>query len=179
MNHREELNVDEGLRGNEQIEEAIAALQQEPSQEMLAHTLTVIRRRMNENGQVIIAVEPPVGDRGLQIQAVRTEDGENWWVAFTGFEEEMRGSEGVMSTFLTDMGHLFTSALEVEEISGIILNPWNRTLMLNKSFNRFLIISLDVLICRYSPLFRAFPALFISEEPHKSFYYPSCFRSQK
>lgn len=48
-----------------------------------------------------------------------------------------------------------------------------------KSFNRFLIISLDVLICRYSPLFRAFPALFISEEPHKSFYYPLCFRSQK
>lgn len=48
-----------------------------------------------------------------------------------------------------------------------------------QSFNRFLIISLDVLICRYSPLFRAFPALFISEEPHKSFYYPSCFRSQK
>lgn len=50
---------------------------------------------------------------------------------------------------------------------------------LRKSFNRFLIISLDVLICRYSPLFRAFPALFISEEPHKSFYYPLCFRSQK
>lgn len=48
-----------------------------------------------------------------------------------------------------------------------------------QSFNRFLIISLDVLICRYSPLFRAFPALFISEEPHKSFYYPLCFRSQK
>ncbi len=39
MNHREELNVDEGLRGNEQIEEAIVALQQKPSQEMLAHTL--------------------------------------------------------------------------------------------------------------------------------------------
>ena len=51
--------------------------------------------------------------------------------------------------------------------------------ILNESFNRFLIISLDVLICRYSPLFRAFPALFISEEPHKSFYYPLCFRSQK
>ena len=113
MSDQENQNVDEGLRGNEQIEEAIAALQQEPSQEMLAHTLTVIRRRMNENGQVIIAVEPPVGDRGLQVQAVRTEDGENWWVAFTGFEEEMRGSEGVMSTFLTDMGHLLTSALEV------------------------------------------------------------------
>lgn len=53
------------------------------------------------------------------------------------------------------------------------------TIFFTKSFNRFLIISLDVLICRYSPLFRAFPALFISEEPHKSFYYPLCFRSQK
>ena len=48
MSDQENQNVDEGLRGNEQIEEAIAALQQEPSQEMLAHTLTVIRRRMNE-----------------------------------------------------------------------------------------------------------------------------------
>ena len=36
---------DEGLKGNEKIEEAISALQQEASQELLAHTLTVIRRR--------------------------------------------------------------------------------------------------------------------------------------
>ena len=60
--------------------------------------------------------------------------------------------------------------------------PWETTYpheTFVESFNRFLIISLDVLICRYSPLLRAFPALFISEEPHKSFYYPSCFRSQK
>lgn len=56
---------------------------------------------------------------------------------------------------------------------------WKITKYLCQSFNRFLIISLDVLICRYSPLLRAFPALFISEEPHKSFYYPSCFHSQK
>lgn len=60
-----------------------------------------------------------------------------------------------------------------------VLKNENILLLLKKSFNRFLIISLDVLICRYSPLFRAFPALFISEEPHKSFYYPSCFHSQK
>lgn len=132
MSEKENLKVDEGLRGNEKIEEAIAALQQEPSQEMLAHTLTVIRRRMNENGQVIIAVEPPAGDNRIRVQAIQTDDGENWWVAFTGFEEELRGSESVMSTFLTDMGQLFVSALEVEDISGIILNPWNRTLMLNK-----------------------------------------------
>ena len=49
--------IDEGLQGNEKIETAIAALQQEPGEEMLAHTLTVIRRRMKEGGQFIIAVE--------------------------------------------------------------------------------------------------------------------------
>ena len=53
--------IDEGLQGNEKIETAIAALHQEASEEMLAHTLTVIRRRMKEGGQFIVAVEPPTG----------------------------------------------------------------------------------------------------------------------
>ena len=40
--------TDEGLLGNEKIEDAIAALQQQPTQELLAHALTVVRRRMRE-----------------------------------------------------------------------------------------------------------------------------------
>ena len=35
---------DEGLQGNETIEEAILGLQKEPTPELLAHVLTVIRR---------------------------------------------------------------------------------------------------------------------------------------
>ena len=65
---------DEGLRGNEKIEEAIAGLQQEPTQEMLAHALTVVRRRMKENGQLIVAVEPPAGGGQLLLQTVKTSD---------------------------------------------------------------------------------------------------------
>ena len=57
MNNNER-KIDKGLQGNEKIEEAIVALQKESTQEMLAHTLTVIRRRMKENGQFIVAVEP-------------------------------------------------------------------------------------------------------------------------
>ena len=67
--------TDKGLLGNEKIEEAVAALQQETTQEMLAHTLTVIRRRMRETGQLIVAVEPSVGDNNLNIQSVKTDDG--------------------------------------------------------------------------------------------------------
>ena len=71
--------IDEGLIGNEKIEEAIAALQQEPTQELLAHALTVVRRRMRENGQVIVAVEPNAAAGQMKLQAVKTSDGASWW----------------------------------------------------------------------------------------------------
>ncbi|RHP44026.1 SseB family protein [Clostridium sp. AF32-12BH] len=144
MNTTENTKKDEGLIGNEKIEEAIAALQQEPSEEMLAHALTVIRRRMREQGQVILAVDMPQDQSGMpqmmanpaapmQIQAVQTADGKAWWVAFTSFEEELRGADQVKSTFLADLEQIFRTALTVNEIEGVILNPWNRTMMLNKN----------------------------------------------
>ena len=125
-------NTDKGLQGNEKIEEAIAGLQKETTQEMLAHTLTVIRRRMQENGQFIVAVEPPTGDGQIRVQAIKTEDGRSWWAAFTSFEEELKGGGNVKSTFLTDIDRLFETALTADEIEGVILNPWNRTIMLDK-----------------------------------------------
>ena len=125
--------TDEGLLGNEKIEEAIAALQQQPTQELLAHALTVVRRRMRENGQVIIAVEPNAAAGQMKLQAVKTSDGNSWWAVFTSFDEELKGGGSVQSTFLTDIDQLFHSALQVNEIEGIILNPWNRTIMLDKN----------------------------------------------
>ena len=83
--------TDEGLLGNEKIEDAIAALQQQPTQELLAHALTVVRRRMRENGQVIIAVEPNEAAGQMKLQAVKTSDGKNWWAVFTSFDEELKG----------------------------------------------------------------------------------------
>ena len=44
-----------------------------------------------------------------------------------------------MSTFLTDIQQLFEAALKTEEIKGVILNPWNRTLMLDKGLIRIII----------------------------------------
>ena len=133
MTKQDNSKVDEGLQGNEKIEDAILGLQKESTKEMLAHTLTVIRRRMNDNGQFILAVEPPTGDNQLRIGTVKTGDNKVWWVAFTGFEEELKGGGSVQSTFLTDIDQLFHSALQVNEIEGIILNPWNRTIMLDKN----------------------------------------------
>lgn len=61
MEKKKSVHTDEGLQGNERIEEAILALQQEPTEELLAHALTVLRKRMQEKGQFIVAVEPPGG----------------------------------------------------------------------------------------------------------------------
>ena len=133
MEHTNHISQDEGLRGNEKIEEAIAALQQELSADMLAHTLTVGRRRMREQGQFILALETPGADEQLKVRAVKTEDGKLWWAAFTSFEEELKGGGSVMSTFMTEIRSLFESALKTDGIEGVIINPWNRTLMLDKN----------------------------------------------
>ena len=135
----QDSHTDITLQGNDKIESAIAALQQKPTQELLAHTLTVIRRRMNEHGELIIAVDPSSAASGIQVQAIQTDDGHKWWAVFTSFEEELKGSGSVMSTFLTDMKQLFTSAVTTDEIHGIIINPWNRTIMLDKTLLKIIL----------------------------------------
>lgn len=129
---------DEGLDGNEMIERAVAALQQEPTQEQLAHTLTVLRRRMKEHGRFVAAVEPNPGSGQMQPRVLRTADGANWWYAFTSFDEELKGAEAVQSTFLVDIAMLFDAALAEPDITGVILNPWNRTIQLDKTLIRII-----------------------------------------
>lgn len=132
MIHLEKKQTDEGLQENEKLENAIKALQQNPTQEMLAHVLTVVRRRMRDKGQFIVAVDAPKEDGQMRLRAIKTDDGRIWWSAFSSFEEEMRGSDSVMSTFLADIEQLLRMAVREESINGIILNPWNATLMLDK-----------------------------------------------
>ena len=138
MTDHRNISTDEELKDNERMEQAILSLQQNPTQEMLAHALTVVRRRMQAHGQLIVAVEPSVGNQQMRLQSIQTDDGKKWWAAFTSFDEELKGGGSVMSTFLTDMEKLFVSALSVDEIEGVIINPWNRTLMLDKNLIRII-----------------------------------------
>ena len=93
MTDHKKISTDEGLKDNEQMEQAILTLQQNPTQEMLAHVLTIVRRRMLAHGQLIVAVEPPVGNQQMCLQAIQTDDGKKWWAAFTSFDEELKGGE--------------------------------------------------------------------------------------
>ena len=42
-----------------------------------------------------------------------------------------------MSTFTADIDKIFHAALQEPSIEGVIINPWNRTIMLNKNFNQY------------------------------------------
>ena len=55
------MDQDIRLQGNQKIEAAVKALQKEPTEEMLAHTLTVIRQRMKENGHLIVSLDQDAG----------------------------------------------------------------------------------------------------------------------
>ena len=121
---------DQGLVGNGKIEEHIAMLQKEPAPELLAGTLTDIRRRMKQGGQFVVAVSPEASEK-LQVRAVE-HDGKKWVEAYTSFEEEMKGPAAVMSTFLADIGQVLKMTLESEAVEGLALNPYHRTIMLDK-----------------------------------------------
>lgn len=130
---------DEKLQGNEKIETAIEGLKKEPTQEMLAHALTVIRRRMKEDAELIVAVDPALEGSQLNVHVLRLEDDSSWWMAFTSFEEEVKGANKVMSTFMGNMRQMFDAVLKTDGVDGIIVNPWNRTIMLDKTLIRIIL----------------------------------------
>ena len=130
------MEKDDRLKENIKIELAIEQLQKVPSQEMLAHTLTVLRRRMKEGGELIPSLDQNAGMNSLQMRVLRTEDGRSWFLAFTSFEEQMKDSNPVMYAFTAKIEQLFQMTLGEKNIDGLILNPWNRTIMLDKNLLR-------------------------------------------
>ena len=93
---------------------------------------------MKEGGRLIVAVEPSLESTQMKIQTVKTADGVSWWAAFTSFDEELKGADSVKSTFLTDIDKLFDAVFDAEGISGVIINPWNRTIMLDRELIRII-----------------------------------------
>lgn len=128
---------DPGLEGNEKLEQHIGMLQREPTPEMLAVALTTLRRQMKAGKMFVAAVEPDAGGQP-KMQLVE-QDGKKWVVAYTSFEEQMKGDGSVQSTFLVSMDQLLSQAAGEESVEGILLNPWHRTLRLSKNLIRIVL----------------------------------------
>lgn len=122
---------DKSLVGNEKIEQDIRKLKEEFTDENLAVVLTTIRKRSIENGQFVVAVDATKSSEHLMLKTA-TFNGKKWFVAYTSFEEEMKGQLNVVSCFLADIAQLLDMAKKSNEVEGIILNPYGDMITLNK-----------------------------------------------
>lgn len=125
------MEKDKNLLGNKRIEDAIAALYKNTDEERLAKVLYTIRDRINENGHLVVAVKPGEG-AGLELRPVSTPDGKSWFAAFTSINEELKKKEEIVSGFTAEISKLFEITLASENVSGVIINPWDKALKLTK-----------------------------------------------
>ena len=126
------MKTDKGLIGNELIEDAISELTNNFTEENLAVTLSKIKKRMLDKGQFVVGVDTSENSiSNLSLKTVNFQ-GKKWFIAFTSFDEELKGKSGVMSGFLADIDQILDIALKGEEINGIILNPHGSMLTMNK-----------------------------------------------
>ena len=75
---------------------------------------------MKEKGHLIPAVEQSADQAPLQMRVIQTGDGKSWFAAFTSFDEELKGSNSVMSAFTAEIGPLFLMTLRTDAVEGLI-----------------------------------------------------------
>lgn len=131
------MEKDKNLLGNKLIEDAISDMYKNMSDERLAKVLTTIRSRMMDGGHLVVAVKPSETE-GLELRPVRLQDGTKWFAAFTSMDEEIKRQDTFISGFTAEISMLFNTALQVDEVSGIIINPWDKALKLDKQLIRLL-----------------------------------------
>lgn len=124
------MEKDKNLRGSKLIEDAIDVMYQDMTDENLAKVVYVLRDRIKDSGHLIVAVKP--GMNSLEPRTVKTPDGKSWFAAFTSFDEELKKKDDMVSGFTAEMTKLFGLALEADGIEGVIVNPWDKALKLNK-----------------------------------------------
>ena len=66
------------------------------------------------------------------MRVLETQDGKSWFLAYTSFEDQRKDSNPVMSAFTAGMRELFRMTLDEKQVDGLIINPWNRTIILDK-----------------------------------------------
>lgn len=123
--------ADRYLIGNGMIEEAIAGYQEEASPENIARILNGFRRRMNEDGHLMMPVEmSPAGDGSFEWLSMTGDDGRSAFVVFTS---EHEASKGPKAEFISqDMGTILQYAMNME-CEGIMLNPFGKRFMITKA----------------------------------------------
>ncbi len=139
-----------GLEGNVRLSEAIARVYRDASRETLLRMLAAVLERMDQGGQVLVPVELPQAavelflskplhpgdvvtaqeDLHFRWRKLRDSDGGEWLVAFTAQEEVQKGE--ATSVVTVPLEQVLRSAWNREQTAGVILNPWENSIRLNR-----------------------------------------------
>lgn len=126
------MEKDINLKGNDKIEESLRTLKKDLTDENLTRTLSLIRKRMKKNGHLVVAVKTSASGN-VELRTLKTSDGKQWFAAFTSFEEQNRGGDNIKSGFTAEIEKIFDICLQTTDVEGIIINPWNLSIKLDKT----------------------------------------------
>ncbi len=145
-----------GLKNNIYLEKAISIFHEAPTKENLVQFLSVLKKRMTEQGQFLAAVEPSqavfdmfdfdtlkVGDTvtakedlRFRLRKVKTKDGREWQAVFTSSEEMNKGES--TSTLAISMEDHMQAVLDMDDVAGLMINPWDKAFLLDKELIRII-----------------------------------------
>ena len=123
---------DPTLDGNDRIEEAIHLYYQEQTDHRFMGVCMAVRERIAHDGHLLFPVEIGQDDNGCQTYELKTLelDGHPVIVAFTSVTEKEKGpAVGGLSTFADSV---FETILQLDDIAGLLINPWGESLCLGK-----------------------------------------------
>lgn len=110
---------DKYVRGNDIIALAVQAFDREKNQDNLVRVMDSFRIRINQNGHLLIPTKA----------THKMPDGSKAFVAFTGYQESEDVSMAVHSDAIEDF---FKAVAEMEDVSGVIINPMGKSMFLKK-----------------------------------------------
>lgn len=119
---------DRNLKGNDKIESALEVMYDNLCDENLTVVLSYIRQRKNEEGHFVVAV-----NEAMAMRTITLADKTMWFAAFTSVEEEIKGSDKVVSGFTASISEIFELVKRSDNISGVILNPWHNSLKIDRT----------------------------------------------
>ena len=146
------------MYGNEELAAAMKAAHQDGGQESFIKVLDLIARRIAEQGQFVLPVQMPqaafdmLGDLDkikagdivkaaedihMKPQTLTGKDGKVWFAAFTDYNEAEKGeASSTVNQYIKD---ILKVALASEEKEGLIINPWEDPIFLDKDMLRMVL----------------------------------------
>lgn len=127
----------EFLKGNDGIRQALAdAHAHDFGTEQAENLIAVLRRRIGEDGHLLIPVELLGEDvsQGFRLRSVPGEDGAPFMACFTREEELNKGEPTAVLSMFADV--FFNAVVQEETVGGIVIDPWSDGCALSKAFLR-------------------------------------------